>query len=110
MGGDILELKLAEELERKAKRQKLLMKIHVLEGYRKNVRQAMERLEDAKNLYRAAHGCHAPTWQGETRQAYEQIAGDLKVEGNKSYTVGNDLMNAITQEIRRLQDQAEALR
>ncbi len=32
------------------------------------------------------------------------------VDGNKSYTVGNDLMNAITREIRRLQDKAEALR
>ncbi|MBT2680527.1 hypothetical protein J7E38_16075 [Bacillus sp. ISL-35] len=105
-----MELKLVEELERKAKRQKLLMQVHVLEGYRRNIRQAIERLEDAKSLYRSAHGCYVPSWQGETRQAYEHIAGELNAAGNKSYTVGNDLMNAITREIRRLQDQAEALR
>jgi hypothetical protein len=50
MEGDIVEFKL--ELERKAKRQKLLIQVHVLEGYRRNVRQAIERLEEAKNLYR----------------------------------------------------------
>ncbi|KKK38969.1 hypothetical protein WQ57_06385 [Mesobacillus campisalis] len=105
-----MELKLAEELERKAKRQKLLMQIQILEGYRRNVRQALERLEDGKTIYRAAHASYTPSWQGETRQAYEQMASELNGAGNRSYTVGNDLMNAISGEIRRLQDKADALR
>ena len=105
-----MDLKLVEELERKAKRHKLELKIDVLEGYRGNVRQALERLEEARGTYRSGYSRYTPSWLGETRQAYDQIAGELNVAGNKAYYHGSDLVQAINQEIRKLQDQVDALR
>ena len=110
MGAVLLDLKLVEELERKAKRHKLELKIQVLEGYRGNVRQALERLEEAKSTYREGHSKYAGSWLGETRQAYEEIAAELNAVGSKASFTGGDLVQAINQEIRKLQDQADALR
>ena len=82
-----MELKIAEELERKAKRQKVLVQINILEGYRSNVRQAIQRLEKGKNMYRQGHANYTPSWQGESRNAYEQMAAELNQTGNKKLII-----------------------
>lgn len=95
---------------RLAKLAKIKMKILALEGYRGNVRQALQRLEDAKRTYRGAHGNYTGSWQGDTRRAYEEMAMELNHTGNRAYNTGDELLRTLNREISRLHSEERALK
>ncbi|PLR86561.1 DUF5082 domain-containing protein [Bacillus canaveralius] len=104
-----MDIELLEEIERRAKRQKYLWMIDILEGYKSNIRQATDHFEDGVSIYRSAHGCYATNWQGQSREAYELIAGGLSQTANQVYTLGEELIQEIGTEIRKLRKKVEAL-
>ncbi|PLR80583.1 DUF5082 domain-containing protein [Bacillus canaveralius] len=104
-----MDLNLLEELERKAKRQKYLWMIDILQGYKSNIIEAAAHFEDGAAVYRSAYGCYAANWQGQSREAYELIAGELNQTANQVYSLGDDLVSEIGAEIRKLRRKVEAL-
>ncbi|PLR77052.1 DUF5082 domain-containing protein [Bacillus sp. V3-13] len=104
-----MDINLLEEIERRAKRQKYLWMIDILEGYKSNIKQGSNHFEDGVSIYRSAHGCYAANWQGQSREAYEMIAGELSQTANQVYTLEDELIQEIGTEIRKLRKKAEAL-
>ncbi|MBT2759314.1 hypothetical protein J7E71_25945 [Mesobacillus foraminis] len=95
---------------RLAKLAKIRYKILALEGYRGNVRQALQSLEDAKRTYRGAHGSYTGSWQGDTRRAYEEMALELNHTGNRANHTGEELLRALNREISSLHSEERALK
>ncbi|MGJ7922918.1 hypothetical protein [Neobacillus sp. LXY-4] len=105
-----MEIELVDELERAAKRQLYQAKIHILEGYRSNVKQAKEDIEIAKRMYRNAHSTFVTPWQGEARGAFDSIANELGGLERNIYYLGEDLLAEVNKEIRKLQGKVDELR
>ncbi|PLR78367.1 DUF5082 domain-containing protein [Bacillus sp. V3-13] len=104
-----MDLDLLEQLERKAKRQKYLWMIEILQGYKSNIREAAAHFEDGVAVYRSAHGCYAANWQGQSREAYELIAGELNQTANQVDALGDELVSEVASEIKKLHRKVEAL-
>ncbi|MEL4028563.1 hypothetical protein NST89_08255 [Caldifermentibacillus hisashii] len=84
--------------------------VEILEGYRSNVHQAVNRINSSLQMYRSADSSYAKHWEGETRNKYEEIAAEIHHIGNKIDQQGERLIYAINKEICRLLAKREDLR
>ncbi|MBP3039984.1 hypothetical protein J9303_10850 [Bacillaceae bacterium Marseille-Q3522] len=66
--------------------------LNILSGYRSNVKEAIEHIEEGERIFRRAHANYADDWHGKAREAYEGIAGELKQAVIRSYTLGDELV------------------
>ncbi|CEE00429.1 hypothetical protein BT1A1_0574 [Caldibacillus thermoamylovorans] len=103
-------MELLDEIEKKVQRGKFLLMVEILEGYRSNVHQAVNRIDGSLQMYRSADSSYAKHWEGETRNKYEEITAEIQHIGNKIDQQGDRLINAINKEIRSLLAKCEALR
>jgi uncharacterized protein YukE len=103
-------MELLDEIERKIQRGKFLLMVEILEGYRSNVHQTVNKINSSLQKYRSADSSYANHWEGETRNKYEEITAEIQHIGNKIDQHGDQLINAINKEIRSLLAKCEALR
>ncbi|WP_368985183.1 hypothetical protein NST54_10115 [Caldifermentibacillus hisashii] len=78
-------MELLDEIERKIQRGKFLLMVEILEGYRSNVHQAVNRIDSSLQMYRSADSSYANHWEGETRNKYEEIAAEIHHIENKRF-------------------------
>ncbi|MBP3040263.1 DUF5082 domain-containing protein [Bacillaceae bacterium Marseille-Q3522] len=104
-----MDLAVLKEIERRAKREKYNMMLNILSGYRSNVKEAIEHIEEGERIFRRAHANYIDDWHGKAREAYEGITGELKQDVNRSYTIGDELEREIREEMRRLHRKIEDL-
>ncbi|MCM3479291.1 hypothetical protein [Caldibacillus thermoamylovorans] len=103
-------MELLDEIERKVQRGKFLLMVEILEGYRSNIHQAVNRIDSSLQMYQSADSCYANHWEGETRNKYAEIAAEIHHIENKIDQQGERLINAINKEIRSLLAKCVALR
>jgi hypothetical protein len=106
----MMKIELVDELERAAKRKLYQAKIHILEGYRTNVKQAEEHLEIGKRMYRNGHAAFVTSWEGDARKAFDSIANELSGLERNIYYLGEELLAEVNKEIRKLQGKVDELR
>jgi hypothetical protein len=105
-----MKIELVDDLERTAKQKLYQAKIHILEGYRSNVKQAKEDMEIGKRMYRNAHSTFVTPWEGEARVAFDSIANELSGLERNIYYLGEELLAEVNKEIRKLQGKVDELR
>ena len=98
------------DIEKAAKRQIYRGQINILEGYRANVQQAIEKFGEGNQIYRFADSCYSQRWQGGTRVEYDKISSEINGLGKGLSSIGDELVEAINHEIRKLRGKVEALR
>jgi VIT1/CCC1 family predicted Fe2+/Mn2+ transporter len=104
------EMEILDEAEKELKRLFYRGKIEILEGYLANARQAIEDMEIGIHKYRNAHATYVTPWSGETRTAYDQVAGELSSLEKSIVQLGEELVDAIKREIRRLEGKVDEYR
>ncbi len=98
------------DIEKVAKRKLYRGQIKILEGYRTNMKQAINKFGEGNQIYRSSDSWYSPQWQGGTKVEYDKMSSELKGLGKGIYSIGDELVGAINKEIRRLRGQVEDLR
>ena len=74
------------------------------------MKQDITKFGEDSQIYRSSHSWYSPQWQGGTSVEYDKISGELNGLGKGIYSIGDELVGAINNEIRRLRGKVEALR
>ena len=93
-----------------AKRQLYRGQIKILDGYQTNVKQAINKFGEGNQIHRSSDSCYSPQWQGASRVEYDKISSELNGLGKGINSLGDEIVGAINNEIRRLREKVEDLR
>ncbi|OQP00255.1 DUF5082 domain-containing protein, partial [Geobacillus sp. 44B] len=88
-----------ESAEKELRRWAYEMMIDCLESYQGQVKEAIEEFHQGTHAFYRANEEYVPYWQGESREAYELVYGDLRQIGARIYATADDLLHEISREI-----------
>jgi uncharacterized protein YukE len=109
MGGGIKVASLLESAEKELRRWAYEMMIDCLQSYQGQVKEAMEEFQHGARSFYRANDEYVPYWQGEAREAYELVYGDLRQIEAHIYATADELLYEISREIARLRRKIEEL-
>jgi uncharacterized protein YukE len=100
---------LLESIEKELKRRAYETMIHCLESYQGQVKEAIEEFQHGTRAFYRANDEYVPHWQGESKEAYELVYGDLWQIEARIYATADDLLHEISREIARIRRKIEEL-
>jgi uncharacterized protein YukE len=109
MGEEIKVSSLLKSIEKEVKRKAYETMIDCLQSYQGQVKEVMEEFHQGTRAFYRANDEYVPHWQGESREAYELVYGDLRQIEAHIYATADDLLHEISREITRLQRKIEEL-
>jgi uncharacterized protein YukE len=109
MGGGVKVSSLLESAEKELKRWAYETMINCFESYQGRGKEAIEEFQDSTRTFYRANDQYIPYWQGESREAYELVYGDLRQIEARIYATAADLLHEIGKEIACLWRKIEVL-
>jgi uncharacterized protein YukE len=109
MGEGMKVSSLLESIEKEAKRRAYVAMIRCLQSYRGQVEEAIEEFHHGTRAFYRANDEYVPHWQGESREAYELVYGDLRQIEAHIYATADELLHEISREIARIQRKIEEI-
>lgn len=100
---------LLESIEKEWKRRAYEAMIHCLQSYQGQVEEAIEEFQHGTRAFYRANDEYVPYWQGESREAYELVYGDLRQIETRIYATADDLLHEISREIAQIRRKIEEL-
>jgi uncharacterized protein YukE len=98
-----------ESTEKELKRWAYETMIDCLESYQGQVKEAIEEFHQGTRAFYRANEEYVPYWQGESREAYELVYGDLRQIEAHIYATADDLLHEISREIAQIRRKIEEL-
>jgi uncharacterized protein YukE len=109
MGGGIKVSSLLESIEKEMKRRAYETMISCLQSYQGQVKEAMEEFHQGTRAFYRGNEEYVPYWQGESREAYELVYGDLRQIEAHIYATADELLHEISREIAQIRRKIEEL-
>jgi uncharacterized protein YukE len=109
MGEEIKVSSLLKSIEKEVKRKAYEMMIDCLQSYQGQVKEAMEEFHEGTRAFYRANDEYVPYWQGESREAYELVYGDLRQIEAHIYATADELLHEISREIAEIRRKIEEL-
>ncbi|MBA2875693.1 uncharacterized protein YukE [Anoxybacillus caldiproteolyticus] len=94
---------LLESIEKELKRRAYEAMIHCLQSYQGQVEEAIEEFQHGTRAFYRANDEYVLHWQGEAREAYEWVYGDLRQIEACIDATADELLHEISREIARIQ-------
>ncbi|MTH54535.1 DUF5082 domain-containing protein [Bacillus mangrovi] len=104
---DIIEME--ARAARAAKQIAIMKKIESLQKYQMDLGDGMDELRRNKQNLKAAHETYLGQWTGKGGTAYKELAEDLNSLNLQMEFSGSETIDAINQEISRLQQELNSL-
>lgn len=104
---DIIEME--ARAARAAKRIEIMKKIESLQKYKVDLEDGMDELRKNKQKLKTAHETYLGQWTGEGGTAYKELAEDLNSLNSQMEFSELETIEAINQEISRLQQELNSL-
>ncbi len=98
-----------ESTEKELKRWAYETMSDCLQSYQGQVKEAMEEFHQGTRAFYRANEEYVPHWQGESREAYELVYGDLRQIEAHIYATADELLHEISREIAEIRRKIEEL-